>query len=882
MAAYMTISSRFPSWREYHLSKEKETKKFLKKSGDEDRFLLTAGTFPFVHDPFNFMKEIDWFQGEAFLLLPAGGNKVSFIHNCFKADANDGSGLSVFGILGSRVTSPFKRLNITQATKRQMPPQVTRSKEREEKWAPRAESLSKYNSADSFKGAFVEPGGEGYSAAELWKYPQCCFVNHDVIEAFGKDCTMRAGDLAMNILEAYLEKRSSNVEEKDKTKEDPEKDLKILLFLWAVENDWMSKVILHEVPDNESFDILAQKVRSKLDNNQETTAPKSPSHDSEQEDGPTSNNERIHSKNPPHNSPDRTALAKFSDYRGESGKKRKWKKERGSPDPSPSGSGESSSDDEGRVSPRASKARERPSKSKERSLARSKSKSSKTRSIDSEDSDSSPRRSVKTRDEPSPSSSSSSSSDPSSDSSSSSDSDSHRRSGNRRKKRQSRKSRKKRRGNKKRRGRSSSSSGDDRDLNRTMIRSLQAMTESQLKRDKKADKKKSMLSRLSPEAGTLFTLLSARNWNDGNPKLPSLTKKILEDRDSNRALGEVKSLSKRWTGRISEKGFLLFLANGYQADDITDAPGGFSVFSFSPLDHVKSSDHKSNVHQVRSMFGSTELDEESIKYFSKKDFYLADSLAGLEEQVYTCIKCLEMLTRRDGIASEGYVYGFEMISKYKREFLALFRMDPLFPVKFAYLLDRVFQNFVQDLGDFHSKSDPIRRAKRSLKGQQVREIDAAMIGFKTGSLSHLFLPRTLQGHPSKDAHPSTDGGAKGTGRDKKSRGEPKGEEGAKGKKPSEEWWTTNPSPVAAWKIPEGNNFLGIFDFTKEALKPNTEDWPKFAAHHPKAKGRKTFLCLKYQTEGKCDVNCRKAHVIPEKIPEEQRKIMDERFLQIYG
>ena len=73
MAACMTISSRFPSWREHHLSKEKETKKFLKKSGDEDRFLLTANTFPFVHDPFNFMKEIDWFQGEAFLLLPAGG-----------------------------------------------------------------------------------------------------------------------------------------------------------------------------------------------------------------------------------------------------------------------------------------------------------------------------------------------------------------------------------------------------------------------------------------------------------------------------------------------------------------------------------------------------------------------------------------------------------------------------------------------------------------------------------------------------------------------------------------------------------------------------------------------------------------------------------------
>jgi hypothetical protein len=38
------------------------------------------------------------------------------------------------------------------------------------------------------------------------------------------------------------------------------------------------------------------------------------------------------------------------------------------------------------------------------------------------------------------------------------------------------------------------------------------------------------------------------------------------------------------------------------------------------------------------MFGSAELDEDSIKYFAKNDFYPADSLAGLEEQIYTCIK----------------------------------------------------------------------------------------------------------------------------------------------------------------------------------------------------------------------------------------------------
>jgi uncharacterized lipoprotein YajG len=70
-----------------------------------------------------------------------------------------------------------------------------------------------------------------------------------------------------------------------------------------------------------------------------------------------------------------------------------------------------------------------------------------------------------------------------------------------------------------------------------MVESLQAMTAQQLKRDKKKDKKLSM---------PLVSLL--RLWGcstqcpqklrDSSPKMPSFTKKVMEDRDSNRALGE--------------------------------------------------------------------------------------------------------------------------------------------------------------------------------------------------------------------------------------------------------------------------------------------------------------------------------------------------------
>jgi hypothetical protein len=92
-----------------------------------------------------------------------------------------------------------------------------------------------------------------------------------------------------------------------------------------------------------------------------------------------------------------------------------------------------------------------------------------------------------------------------------------------------------------------------------------------------------MLFHLPPEAAGLFDLMSAQDWKDSSPKMPTFTKKVMEDRDSNRALGEMKTLSKRWPGRISKKGFLSFLSNGYAADNISDSPGGFRIFMFSPL-----------------------------------------------------------------------------------------------------------------------------------------------------------------------------------------------------------------------------------------------------------------------------------------------------------
>jgi hypothetical protein len=59
------------------------------------------------------------------------------------------------------------------------------------------------------------------------------------------------------------------------------------------------------------------------------------------------------------------------------------------------------------------------------------------------------------------------------------------------------------------------------------------------------DKKKSMLSSLSPEAVQLFSLLSAQDWQHWQPKLNSFMKQFVSDKDLRCALGTMQTQTKK-------------------------------------------------------------------------------------------------------------------------------------------------------------------------------------------------------------------------------------------------------------------------------------------------------------------------------------------------
>jgi hypothetical protein len=117
---------------------------------------------------------------------------------------------------------------------------------------------------------------------------------------------------------------------------------------------------------------------------------------------------------------------------------------------------------------------------------------------------------------------------------------------------------------------------------------------------------------------------------------------------------------------------------------------------------------KDRRQQVKVMFGHAELDEEAIKYYAKSNFFLPKTLSGLEEQIYTCVKVLKLLTEREEIAAEGYLHTLNMIQKERRLFKKFLSSHPLFAIKFAYLLDQVLQNFLDRRGNFYKDRKPIR------------------------------------------------------------------------------------------------------------------------------------------------------------------------------
>jgi hypothetical protein len=147
---------------------------------------------------------------------------------------------------------------------------------------------------------------------------------------------------------------------------------------------------------------------------------------------------------------------------------------------------------------------------------------------------------------------------------------------------------------------------------------------------------------------------------------------------------------------------------------------------------------------IRSMFGNRTRDNDTVKFFSKLDFFLAGSYNELEEQFRTTVEFLNLLTCKGGIASEGYTHGLKFLLKNQPIFLKVIKNWPVFCIEYVYMLDCIFQHFVTRLGRYYQNSNPIREVRAEFKYQQVRQFQTMMAGFEVSSIPNLCLPGTLK------------------------------------------------------------------------------------------------------------------------------------------
>ena len=413
---------------------------------------------------------------------------------------------------------------------------------------------------------------------------------------------------------------------------------------------------------------------------------------------------------------------------------------------------------------------------------------------------------------------------------------------------------------------------EERQLNQRLIQNLTSMTEATLESTRREEKRKSMKANLAPDDEEMFTLLCAKDWQDDDPKISDFMEKVLSDKNVQRALGLFRNATIKWKGVISAKGLTKFLASGYSALDVDESPGGLSIFMCHPLKKRNNRTDKEIQSEIKSIFGDGKLSEEMVKHFAKDDFFLPHSLYELENMINLQIDLTELVTIRHGIASEGYRYGLDLLSDNWEAFLKMTDDDPLFPIKFAYLLDKAFQIFVTDLKEYCGRSHPIRDARRQLRDSMRNGIDSALRGFRYGAVPNLFLPAVLSSPSKLNISSNTED-------DRKVGATPAERPSSPTSAAQQAWWAENPSPVKEWCLPTGRTYGSYFNASKPKLKANSSGWLKFAHHKT---GVKRPLCMRYQCVGKCRVNCSLAHVKPADIEKKQRDDVTVRLQAIYS
>lgn len=413
-------------------------------------------------------------------------------------------------------------------------------------------------------------------------------------------------------------------------------------------------------------------------------------------------------------------------------------------------------------------------------------------------------------------------------------------------------------------------------------------------REKEDDKKKAT-SKWLPDSMFVMRILSAENgWaTPGMPELNQFATKLF-DMKLLQAIHFIRAKSKDdgWSGCILKSGLSEFLKRGPIAEDINEAPSGFSVLFFHHSAYSEGDDESHAMQALREAYGDGEMPDDLVKAFSKLHIFVPTCTFRAGEQIKAAIQFLETVCGEKTIATAGYIHGLRMLEDHRRLFEREADKDKLFLFNYLYLLDRMFQRFCQEIRECSQEQDPVLTLHDILKGDQwMREmINQAMepliiFGKELGlrpplklqersSLAGLIdMSQIGKGNPNKRPAEHQDGGGKAGGKYARRK---------LGGDAHPDWWTElgNEDLVQEWAIPQSKKFGDYFGPHK---KENVVGLP-FVQHH-KTK-RPAPICLKYQLGNgvKCKrgADCALAHIRPRDLASNEYQQITDHLKRVYN
>jgi hypothetical protein len=404
----------------------------------------------------------------------------------------------------------------------------------------------------------------------------------------------------------------------------------------------------------------------------------------------------------------------------------------------------------------------------------------------------------------------------------------------------------------------------------SLMLSMQKTEATRLKERAEDKSAKSLIRNLSPSQQALFTKLCTTHMQK-EPMMSNFLASCLAEKTPLRATNLIAHESRKWKGTFSASGLTRFLAGGYISQEGSQGePGGFTVFMFHPRSPLtKGTSTESAIKgrgRIREFF-ALEADEDTLKFYQKKEFFIPTSENELKIVLQTWHDLLVLMTVKDSIATEGLSLILEHYDDHYQVIQEMFASSADFGLTVLVILDNQLQKFFEMVSDMHDVAKASSRQRDFLWRQATEFLE----GLENRRPPSVVIPQCLRRTPpaNKEGTVRDDGPAPAS---KKRRTAKETAEKAAREKPIA---TANKEQQPAWSIPEGKTYMDFF----APGGANEGGWPKlYDARYDKERS----MCIRYQVKGACTTRCTLAHVVKSKLSEKDDATITERFRKIYG